>query len=192
MITRPSPQASKPVLPIDASTELGKRSPRSSSNPPTPPVSGIAGVNIQIKFDATHFARSDNAPATLVETVSAMGTAVCRIIVMPHDSEILIVRPSIADGITLKQWLSYISTSTAVRLVPPRTGINPFTKQPTEFKPVAGAAYFDTAAGRCSIAYQSGALQIRGAGEEAMLIIASIASDLGATVNAGGGTTGGA
>jgi len=68
---------------------------------------------------------------------------------MRHENDIVIIRPAGSDGIALEEWLALVSASTAVRLVPPRTGIIPFTKEPIEFKPAAGSAYFDTSVGRC-------------------------------------------
>lgn len=101
---------------------------------------------------------------------------------MPPTAAITIVRQSAAGGIALQEWLSYVSTSSILHLVPPQDGINPFTKQPAEFKPAAGSAYFDTPAGRYRVRYRSGTLTIRGVGDDAQAIAKDIASALGATV----------
>jgi hypothetical protein len=101
---------------------------------------------------------------------------------MPPTSRITIVRQSAADGITLQEWLSYVSTSNFLHLVPPQAGINPFTKQRVEFKAAAGSAYFDTPAGRCHVSYRSGVLTVLNAGDDAWSVAKDIATALGATV----------
>jgi hypothetical protein len=99
---------------------------------------------------------------------------------MHDDSGILIRRPTSPQGITLDEWLAYVAQSDVVQLVPPTKGVNPFTKQPIEFKPRAGSAFFETPLGQCSIAYKNGTLVVSDAGEEAVPVLKTVASALNA------------
>src|SRR2546423_1084479 len=85
-------------------------------------------------------------------------------------------------GIPLDEWLSHVSRSSVLELAPSRQGINPFTRQPTVFKPAAGAASFQNNSGRCSIEYKSGELIVFAMGADAMPILMEIARSLGANI----------
>lgn len=85
--------------------------------------------------------------------------------------------------ISLDDWLQYISSSPILRKAQPRSGINPFTKKPTEFKPALGAAVFTTGFGECSIVFHLGVLSAEVSDPEAMGLIEQIAADLNATVS---------
>jgi hypothetical protein len=86
-------------------------------------------------------------------------------------------------GIPLDEWLQYIAASAVVRPVPPRDGVNPFTKQPTVFRPPAGAAVFRTVGGDCFIEYRDGELLLSGATEHATAVASEIARAMRARVN---------
>lgn len=94
----------------------------------------------------------------------------------------LTITRSNPGGIPLADWLRYLATSTIVHPVPPREGINPFTKQATVFKPPAGAAVFHTARGDCFIEYRDGALLVGGATEHGMAVVREIARAMHAAV----------
>jgi hypothetical protein len=66
--------------------------------------------------------------------------------------------------------------------VPPRCGINPFTKQPTLFHPAPGAAFFKTPAGRCSVEYRDGTLVLSSGHADAASVAVEIASAFDAEV----------
>jgi hypothetical protein len=88
-------------------------------------------------------------------------------------------------GISLDEWLRYVEGSVIVRLVPPRAGINPFTRGPTVFRPPGGAASFNTNGGNCSIEYRDGELHAFSPDDEATCVIQDIAKALNAVMRRG-------
>lgn len=80
--------------------------------------------------------------------------------------------------IPLEEWLAYVAASEKVELTPPRTGINPFTRQPTEFYPAAGSAFVLITGNRCSIAFDAGTLRVDVTDDEMKPVAEEIARDL--------------
>lgn len=101
---------------------------------------------------------------------------------MNDDSAILIRRPTSPRGIALTEWLAYIAQSDVVQLLPTMKGTNPFTKQPMEFKPRPGLAFFETRQGRCSISYKDGTLVVSDVDAQALAVLKTIAEALNATL----------
>jgi hypothetical protein len=85
-------------------------------------------------------------------------------------------------GIPLEEWVDYATRSEIIKLTPPRTGINPFTKKPVLFHPQAGSASLITANGECPITYKSGELIANAPDASAIRVIEDVAKSMNAAV----------
>jgi hypothetical protein len=95
--------------------------------------------------------------------------------------KVVITRTS-CDGIPLDEWLKAISESPGLLPVPPREGINPFTRTPAMFHAAPGNVYFDGPGGKCTIHYQNGQLLADVPDPEALVRLEGIAARLNATI----------
>lgn len=79
--------------------------------------------------------------------------------------------------------MAYLATSSLARLVPPREGVNPFTKKPTTFHPAPGSATCpgEGSTESCSIRFQNGKLIVTGPTDRCLDSINELAAALGAT-----------
>lgn len=98
---------------------------------------------------------------------------------MQHRERFIIRRGT--GVISLEEWTAYMASSPVLKPVPPREGINPFTKKMTFFHPSPGAANFESVGGRGSIEFRDGTL-IASVPEAAESVVAEIARALGAVV----------
>jgi hypothetical protein len=85
-------------------------------------------------------------------------------------------------GIPLEEWVDYATRSENIKLTPPRSGINPFTKKPALFHPAAGSASLITTSGECPITYKSGELIADAPDATARRAIEDVAKSLNAAV----------
>lgn len=86
------------------------------------------------------------------------------------------------DGIPLEEWLKVISESPGLLPVPPREGINPFTRTPAMFHAAPGSVFFDSPAGRCTVTSENGQVRAEVSCPEARVRLERIAARLNATV----------
>ena len=84
--------------------------------------------------------------------------------------------------ISLEEWTSYLTASKSLRPAAPREGVNPFTRQPTLFRPAPGAAVLPTPAGDFAIEYRDGVLIATGPVDDGMHVVNEIARELKASV----------